>query len=513
MGNRIAIFFLFVISLTGCGTDSPAQVEAKLLPPKHEFRAVWITTAFNLDWPSEGCTQPEAQRKEFITLLDTLQAKGINAVIVQVRVAGDAFYPSEYAPWSQWLTGKQGRAPSPYYDPLAFMIKECHERDMEFHAWFNPFRVVSHVNLSNVCADHISKKRPDWCFDYGVTRYFNPGIPMVREHITQVVMEVVEKYDIDGVHFDDYFYPYPETGMEVPDWDTYLTYKNGEGNLANWRRENVNRLIQQIHERIEAKKPRVKFGISPFFLWRNQYNDPKGTKTNTWMSSYDDQYADTKKWVEEGWVDYIAPQIYRNTKNTESRYPTILNWWAEQEFDRHLYIGHAMTKVNNPEDSLPWRPEEIKFQCELDRVCPKVSGDIYFRAETFMRNPEGLADTLKNRFYYLPCLIPPMTWKDSIPPLRPQRLNVYRQTKGFFISWEAPPPAEDGDSAVKYVLYKFPVHEPIDMSRADRIVTIQKELQYYDPEVYPGGIYWYYVTSVDRMHNESQRVVKKKVTF
>ena len=231
------------------------------------------------------------------------------------------------------------------------------------------------------------------------------------------------------------------------------------------------------------------------------------------MSSYDDQYADSKKWVEEGWVDYIAPQIYRNTHNVESSYQTILNWWSQLPIDRHLYIGHAMYRVENPEDTITWKAEEITQQCLLNRNNPATCGDIFFRAHTFQRNPSGLADTLKQKFFSSPCLIPPMPWKDSIPPLRPQKLQVYKQQSGFFISWEPPAPAMDGDTACGFILYRFPAHEPIDLSRTDRILTIQRELQYFDPDLIPGVSYWYYVTSVDRMHNESRRSVKRKVMF
>ena len=260
--------------------------------PKREFRGAWIATVGNIDYPSAKTLTTAQQQAEFIKILDQHQQAGINAVMVQIRTNGDAFYPSNLAPWSEFLTGRQGKSPEPLYDPVAFMISECRKRGIEFHAWFNPYRAVANVNTSILDATHVALKRPDWLLAYGNLRVLDPGNPEVRRHVNQVVMEVTRKYDVDGIHFDDYFYPYPATGLTLNDSATYANNKRGINNRNDWRRDNINLLVKAIADSIKSVKPWVKFGISPFGIWQNKTTaQPLGSETNG-LQSYSDIYCE-----------------------------------------------------------------------------------------------------------------------------------------------------------------------------------------------------------------------------
>lgn len=479
--------------------------------PKREFRAVWVTTLANLDWPQQPGMNMERQQQEFVDLLDLLERSGFNAVVVQVRPAGDAFYPSDIAIWSHYLTGAQGRAPQ--YDPLQFMIDETHKRNMEFHAWFNPLRAVSHIEKVPVSVNHISKEKPHWCFDYGVTRYLNPGLPAVREYVTEVVGEVVRNYDIDGVHFDDYFYPYPIAGQPIPDWETYKTFGDGFSSISEWRRFNIDRIIQMTSEEIKRTKPWVKFGISPFGVWRNKERDEDGSDTYRACASFDDLYADSRKWYLRGWVDYIAPQLYWTTRDYRANYRELLEWWADMETDRHLYVGHAVSRLRDNPKPKNFTPAEFALQIQLIRENNRGEGSIFFRAGNLRDNLDGITNMLRDRVYNQPALVPAMPWLDSIPPGRPNNLNGFFEGEGVYLSWEAPKAETALDSAQYYVVYRFDAFDDVrDMDNPENIVSITRKPSLWDDSIVPGLTYVYCVTAVDRLHNESLRFIHREIS-
>lgn len=379
-----------------------------------EFRAAWISTVYNLDWPSKKGLTKEVQQEEFITLLDELKGTGLNAVIVQIKPTADNFYPSEYGPWSEYLTGVQGKDPG--YDPLDFMIKAAHQRDMEFHAWFNPYRISVKDDISELTVEHPAIRNPSWVVTYGGKLYYNPGLVEVRKFVVDSIMEVVRNYDIDGVHLDDYFYPYPVKGLDFPDEDLYRSSKrNSMETKEEWRRNNINEFIEDLYTSIKSEKRQVKFGISPFAVWRNQDIDPLGSKTKAGVTSYDSLYADTMLWVEKGWLDYIAPQIYWYFGYPAAPYEVVLKWWTDliQDKNIHLYVGHAAYKVQSSND--PWgNPYEILNQIDYNRNAQNVKGSIFFRAKSLVDNPLNLKENLKTTLYKEPALVPEMPWLKEI---------------------------------------------------------------------------------------------------
>lgn len=358
-----------------------------------QFRAVWIATVQNIDWPSRPGLSASVQQQEFTYLLDEAQAMHMHGVVVQVRPSGDAFYPSRYAPWSQYLTGTQGKDPG--YDPLAFMIQETHKRGIEFHAWFNPFRVSMQNQLDQLASNNPARVHPDWVVSYGNQLYYNPGIPAARAFLVASILEVVKNYNIDAVHFDDYFYPYPITHQDFPDDATYHQYGATFSNKGDWRRANINSFIHDLTVSIKAARPRVQFGISPFGVWRNKSTDPSGSDT-TALSDYDDLYADTRTWIKQHWLDYIAPQLYWNIGFAPAAYEKLVPWWAHEVDGTHvrLYIGQAAYKVNHSTPA--WaKPDEIPNQLALNRCYSEVKGSIFYNMKSLLANPLGLQDFLK----------------------------------------------------------------------------------------------------------------------
>lgn len=374
----------------------------------YEFRGVWIATVDNIDWPARGMTDVEAQKAEFIRQLDLHQRNGMNAMIVQVRPAADAFYPSPYEPWSQWLTGTQGKAPSPFYDPLAFMISETHKRGMEFHAWCNPYRANFNINYASIAPNHITRQHPEWFLTYGETRYFDPSNLQAQNFVVNVIRDIVARYDVDAIHMDDYFYPYRIPGREFPD---EAAYRRSKSNLSkpDWRRSNVDSIIRHISAAIKQVKPYVKFGISPFSVWRNKDVDPDGSDTQAGQTNYDDLFANITLWLYKGWIDYVAPQLYLEIGHSKIAYEKMIDWWSRHSYGRHVYIGHGIYRAF--EKNKAWKnPEELPNQIKLLRQAPNIQGSIYFSSTTFYNNPNGWNDTLQNNYYRKPALIPPMDW-------------------------------------------------------------------------------------------------------
>jgi uncharacterized lipoprotein YddW (UPF0748 family) len=375
-----------------------------------EFRGVWIATVENIDWPSKRGLSTDEQKREFIALLDMHRKNGMNAIVMQIRPAADAFYPSELEPWSEYLTGKQGRAPSPYYDPLQFMIEETHRRGMEFHAWINPYRAVFNTARSSVAANHPTRLYPDWFVDYGdasrTTRYFNPGIPQVQDFVTRVIRDIVKRYDVDGIHFDDYFYPYPVSGKDFPDAKAYQRYGNGMPK-DQWRRSNVDSIIAKVGRAIKQEKPWVKFGISPFGVWRNKRDDPEGSDTKA-LTNYDHLYADILLWLRKGWIDYVVPQLYWEIGHERADFQTLINWWSEHTYGRHCYIGLAPYRANSND---AWRDKtQLTRQIQLTRTTPNIQGQVYFSSKSLLNNPNGWNDSLQQNYYRQPVPTPAMPW-------------------------------------------------------------------------------------------------------
>ena len=382
-------------------------------PVQYEFRGVWIATVDNIDWPAKGDVNVESQKADFIRQLDMHQKNGMNAMIVQVRPAADAFYPSQYEPWSQWLTGKQGVPPSPYYDPLQFMIEETHKRGMEFHAWCNPYRADFQIGKSSIAPNHVTKIHPDWFLTYGDKKYFDPANKQAQKFVVNVIRDIVKRYDVDAIHMDDYFYPYRIAGKEFPDEAAYQ--KSGTTlSKDDWRRSNVDTIINMLSIAIKQEKPWVKFGISPFSVWRNNDKDPEGSDSKAGQTNYDDLYANILLWLRMKWIDYVAPQLYLEIGHDKIAFEKMLDWWSKHTYGRHLYIGQGIYRVD--ERAAAWKnPNELPKQIELLREYPNVQGSIYFSSKSFDRNPNGWNDSLRNNYYRLPAMIPPMEWLPKKP--------------------------------------------------------------------------------------------------
>ena len=419
--------------------------------PKYEFRAAWIATVDNIDWPSKKGLSADSQRVEYTRLLDMHQRNGLNAVIVQIRPATDAMYPSQYEPWSEWLTGTQGKPPTPYYDPLQFMIDEAHKRGMEFHAWCNPYRAEFSLHKSSIAPTHITRIHPEWFVTYGTTRYFDPGNKQAQDFVERVIRDIVSRYDIDAIHFDDYFYPYRITGKEFPDDNTYAQYGNGMSR-EDWRRSNVDSIIFKLSKVIKEENPHCKFGISPFGVWRNKDKDPEGSDTRAGQTNYDDLYADILLWLKNGWIDYVAPQLYWEFTQPNAPYGVLLDWWSKHTYGKHCYIGLGIYRAGS---SAAWKdPTLLPRQIQALRDASNVQGAIYFSSKSFIKNPLGWNDSLQNNYYYHPALIPPMEWIDSIKPAKP--IVELKSSSSFnnAITIEISKQAEDKDTKA-FVIYTF----------------------------------------------------------
>jgi len=461
--------------------------------PKYEFRGAWIATVVNLDWPSSPTQSVSAQKSALINTLDDLQACGINAVVFQIRPECDALYQSEIEPWSYYLTGQQGKAPNPLYDPLKFVIAEAHQRGMELHAWFNPYRAVRSVGTYLISSEHVSVKHPDWILTVGSLKILNPGLQEVRDYVTSVIKDVVERYDIDAVHFDDYFYPYE--GIGSLDAATFASYPRGFANIDDWRRDNVNIFVAQIDSVIKSTKPWVKLGISPFGIWKS--GTPAGV---TGLSSYSAIYCDPIAWLAAGTVDYITPQCYWKIGGNQD-YSKLASWWATQAnlYDRHLYVGEIYGSS--------YTNAELPNQIKINRATDGIQGNIIFRSAFVSSNTYGFADSMQNDLFKYPAITPQMAWRDSISPEFPDNIQ-YRKlaTQGFGLAWDKPVLSADGDSARRYVIYRFD-SENITASDLDEPANILAQTyseEYELPIPDESGTKYFVVTALDANSNESQ---------
>jgi uncharacterized lipoprotein YddW (UPF0748 family) len=497
--------FLILIALVGA---LPASAQSP--HPKYEFRAVWIASVENIDWPSKKGLPADSQRAEFIRLLDLHKQEGFNAVVVQIRPAADALYPSPYEPWSEWLTGVQGSPPLPYYDPLEFMIEETHKRGMEFHAWINPYRAVKTIGRSSIAPDHITRQHPDWFVRFENTLYFDPGNKEAQEYVTMVIRDIVRRYDIDALHLDDYFYPYDiveggPPGKDFPDNKTYALYGNGLSK-GDWRRSNVDSIILRISQMVKAEKTFCKFGISPFAIWRNSSIDPEGSDTHGGQTDYDNLYADVLLWLKNGWIDYVVPQIYFEFSHSHAPYATLLDWWSRHSYGRHCYIGLGIYKAGI---NAAWRdPTQIPRQIQALRTYSDVQGAVYFSSSSFLNNPNGWCDSLENNYYNYPALIPPMPWIDTVKPHEPHIRIAYDQNALTATAWLSN--GAPGDTLRGYAIYRSDsASVDIDSIHAYEFIPydpVAAFTPHRDPAGQKGPPQFYFVTAISRTNVESRPV-------
>ncbi|MET7606773.1 family 10 glycosylhydrolase [Streptomyces avermitilis] len=385
--SRRAFAMAALTTLGTAGDATAAPRGGPAAPPGRrraagELRGMWLATVANRDWPSRAGLTPAEQRAELLAHLDTAVRRRLNAVFFQVRPTADALWPSPYEPWSQYLTGTQGKDPG--WDPLGTAVAEAHARGLELHAWFNPYRIANHTDPTRLVASHPARLHPDWAVPYGGKLYYNPGLPEVRAFVQDAMLDAVRRYQVDGVHFDDYFYPYPVAGQTFDDDAAYAAHGAGFPDRASWRRHNIDRLVTETAARVRKVRPAARFGISPFGVWRNAATDPLGSDTRAGVQTYDDLYADTRTWVRERWIDYICPQVYWNIGFAAADYAKLVPWWAAvaKGTGVRLYVGEALYKAGDPAQPAAWQdPVELSRHLTLAKQYPQVRGHVFFSAK------------------------------------------------------------------------------------------------------------------------------------
>ncbi len=390
---------LLSVMVFGCGTLQKNN-------PTTEFRGVWVATVVNIDWPKNGMDDVKKQKEDFLQLLKFYDELNFNALIVQIRTAGDAFYASDMAPWSRFLTGKEGSPKDNFENPLQWMVDQTHQRGMQFHAWFNPYRATFDLDTTLLAKTHDFYRHPDWMIKYGKKYYYNPGIPAVGKHLTKVVEEVVMNYAIDGVHFDDYFYPYKVAGETFKDSLAFAQFGLPGQSLEDWRRSNIDSLVKNVYQTIKTHKPWVQFGISPFGVWKNKATDPQGSDTKAGQTTYEDLYADPLLWMEKGWLDYIVPQAYWSMEYPAASHKKITQWWAGKTANTNLFMGNGAYKVRNNSDRAWFKRKELARQLSLARSIPQVRGNVFFSAKSLPQH-QDIAKRIRRHFYKAPITVPP----------------------------------------------------------------------------------------------------------
>ncbi len=411
---------------------------ASVVPPQplREFRAGWVPSVGNSQWPSKPGLPVEEQQAELRAILNRAAQLNLNAIVLQVRPACDALYDSKLEPWSEFLTGKMGLVPQPFYDPLAFAVAEAHRLGLELHAWINPFRARIVNSKSPTSLNHVSKKHPGMIVPYGKYLWLDPGQREVQDYSLSVIMDIVHRYDIDGLHMDDYFYPYAEkdeskkTNLPFHDeasWNRYIA-TGGKLGRSDWRRENVNGFIARTYQSIKAQKPWVKFGVSPFGIWKPGIPATISLKSG---NMYEEIYCDSRKWWTNGWVDYLAPQLYWPIQPPDQSYTALLKWWAEQNVQhRHLWPG-----MNTGRTAEKWKAEEIVNQVKATRAQPGATGHIHWSMKSLMKSSGGVADALQP-YYEQPALIPAMPWLANSPLGKPT-ISLKRKENKIQVEWRA----------------------------------------------------------------------------
>ena len=488
--------------LTGCG--SVETVEATSSPQKREFRGAWIQ-AVNGQFIGMSTQQ---MQKTLSYQLDELWKDGVNAIIFQVRPECDALYKSNIEPWSRFLTGQQGLAPSPYWDPLQWMIEECHKRGMELHAWINPYRAKTKTT-NELASNHIAARRRDLIFEYDGLYLLNPGIPETRDYICRVVDDIVARYDIDGLHIDDYFYPYPVPGLAIDDDRQFAGNKKGFSNKGDWRRDNVNIFIKQLYKTIHDRKPWVKFGVSPFGIYRNKASDPNVGSATNGTQNYDDLYADVLLWVNNGWVDYCVPQIYWEIGNKAADYQTLIKWWNNYSSKRPLFIGEDIERTAKYNDLNNPNINQMAAKFRLHRQMPNVSGTVLWYAKAAVDNVGNYGTNLRNNYWRYRALQPTMPFIDNKSPKKPRKVKMVKTDDGPMLFWTEPKGSGWKDKAVKFVVYKFEADEKVNLADVSKIVSMTTKNFYRLPYKDGKTKVTYVVTALDRMSNESDGVAVK----
>lgn len=531
-------------------------------PPKYEFRATWMATVINLDWPASGSLPVRFQKQSLTDRLDDMKEVGINALFFQIRTEGDALYASDLEPWSKYLTGQEGKAPDPYWDPLEFVVEEAHKRGMELHAWLNPYRAMrsipgdftQKINFESIDNEyeglgpflkryetdsdsykskgttardtlHVANKHPEWLMVMNdAIAIMNPGIPEVIDYNVQVVMDVINRYDIDGIHFDDYFYPYPPNHMasndnEQMDDTTFAQNPRGFTNKGDWRRNNIDLFVEALHDSIQQVKPWIKFGISPFGIWKSGV--PSGISG---MDAYSVIYGDGLAWLEAQTIDYITPQLYWAISRfgTGQDYKKLADWWASEAAanERHTYPGHGLYRASSSTFSgTLFNADEIPRQVRHNRNNDQISGSVFFRSSNITTySSKGFSDSLKTNFYRYPALQPPMEWKDMTAPNSPELFTLDRDAEAqnkFHLAWDRPSGQVSAKSAtahqdtlLKYAIYRVDAENAPDameaMNSSKNLIAITGQTSYTDVAPPSTHTYWYFVTSASRNNVESE---------
>lgn len=424
MIKKIALLFVFLLS-------SCSLFKSNIPQPKREFRGVWIATVVNIDWPKNGADPWEKQKTDYLNILNFYQDLNFNAVVVQIRAAGDAFYPSQFAPWSRYLTGKEGVAPKTEQDPLKWMIREAHSRGFEFHAWLNPYRATFDLKTERLAESHDYNQHPEWMFKYGKKYYYDPGIPEVQQHLVKIMNEVVTNYDVDALHFDDYFYPYKISNEVIPDSQTFAANAHTGQSLADWRRSNIDSLVSKVQREIKLTKPWVQFGISPFGVWKNKATDPMGSDTRAGQTTYEDLYADPLLWMKEEWIDYLAPQVYWSMDLEVASYKKIVDWWANDSIRSNIYIGNAAYKIRNNADEAWNDKKELPNQLLFARNKERIQGNVFFSAKSMLNDHQDVVKYIKKKYYKFPALPPEFPYKLGAAK-NAVRITNFTEEKNFY---------------------------------------------------------------------------------
>ncbi|MEO3799022.1 family 10 glycosylhydrolase [Nonomuraea sp. B1E8] len=471
------------------------------IPPLRQMRGMWIASVVNINWPSKPGLTADEQKAEYLAWLDVAVQRKLNSVFVQIRPTADAFWPSPFEPWSQYLTGTQGQDPG--YDPLGFAVEETHKRGLAFHAWFNPYRVSMQDDPAKLHPDHPGRKHPDWILPFGGKLYYNPGMPEVRKFCQDAMMDAVTRYDIDGLHFDDYFYPTNTTAFD--DSAAFAEHGAGFPDLASWRRNNVDLMVQEMQQRVLESKPEIAWGISPSGIWRNKASDPLGSDTNGGQS-YDNLHADTRGWVKKGWLDYIAPQLYWYIGQPPADYSKLVPWWSDVAAGTktQLWIGQAAYKAGDPAQAAEWQaPDELSRHLTLNRDHPEIGGDIWYNANDVKVDRIASISTAVDEHYRRPALAPvlPRLAKGE-PPRRPVLAYALRRHGGV----EVRAVATGRDEPFLFAVFRFDGNaRSSDFADARHLVAVvpgDREVRWTDPDGGRGD--HYYVVAVDRANRTSK---------
>lgn len=466
--------------------------------PKREFRGAWLHIIGQSQYQGKTLEELQAYISEQIEKLHTA---GCNAVIFQVRPTADAMYISDIEPWTSWFTGKRGLAPQPLWDPMSFAIEEAHKHGMEFHAWLNPYRVTSSAQ-EVLPSDHLSRKEPHRFFKYDGKVFFDPAYEENRELITNVVIDIVDRYDVDGIHIDDYFYPYPVAGHKFnADNESYEKFGNGLS-LNDWRRHNVDLLIEKLYTAIKKHKPWVRFGVSPFGIWRNQKNDPRGSESNG-LQNYDDLYADVLLWAKNGWIDYIVPQLYWELDHKAAPSRKLVKWWNDNIHGVDLYIGQDVQRTMNTADQKNNDRNELDTKVQLTRSLTAVGGNVWWHGYWVTGNYKGVADSLALK-YQSTIALPPLYGDKNVIPNPVSGLKIKKEEDRYFLCWDSPTKKSEQSStdAIRYVVYEIFDGEPEDISDSQSIVALTPYCRV-EIDGYEKGV-TFLVTALDRMNRESK---------